>query len=433
MDKDNFQNIYLERVKKILAFVIDNPCSDFYRKKYAKSNINPNAIKSYDDFLKIPFLTKEEILAAPFNKRLFVPENEIAHYVFSSGTTNQNRSLITPVSKKTLSFMAEKFEEMTQYYGAKKNLILYPPMAAAAINILASPKKYATTIPGDINKLKFTAAVAKEISIEAISSTPSALYFFAEELKKIEFEGKKIKLIRLTGEMCSITKMQYFKNVFPNATIISLYGFSETGIAAFKCPHLIKLPSTLYHPIPDSLLETNTLNKKKDGEIIYTDLTNKAFPLIRYKTSDFGSLAKTECSCGNTQLLELIGRNAQNFLKFHGITLHAQLIEKSLLELTPLIEPNFQAHVYEHNKNNKIMPQIILKIIFKKDVFPQLKKQGLEKISDEISGKLYISANKTLKDLIKTGVFMPLKIDPTESWSQNDIRHKRIDTIISHL
>ena len=77
MDEQTFQLKYLEKIKNILDFAINNSYSDFYRKKYKGLGIKPENIKNYEDFQKIPFLTKDEILETPLEERLFFPSENI--------------------------------------------------------------------------------------------------------------------------------------------------------------------------------------------------------------------------------------------------------------------------------------------------------------------------------------------------------------------
>lgn len=83
------------------------------------------------------------------------------------------------------------------------------------------------------------------------------------------------------------------------------------------------------------------------GEIVITDTFEKAFPLLRFRLGDYGSLREEACPCGNHLILEMAGRANHDFLKFHGVTLRTEMIYESLREYLDIFENRFEVHVYE--------------------------------------------------------------------------------------
>jgi phenylacetate-CoA ligase len=61
------------------------------------------------------------------------------------------------------------------------------------------------------------------------------------------------------------------------------------------------------------------------GQILVTDLTNYAFPLIRYKIGDLGTLSDQQCECGRglPLLKELIGKNMSVTIGQNGMRVTA--------------------------------------------------------------------------------------------------------------
>src|SRR5690554_6843687 len=66
--------------------------------------------------------------------------------------------------------------------------------------------------------------------------------------------------------------------------------------------------------------------KGSPGQIIVTDLTNFAMPMIRYKLMDFGTLSTELCSCGRTlQTIEKVhGRAYDHLTNSHGQKFHGE-------------------------------------------------------------------------------------------------------------
>ena len=62
----------------------------------------------------------------------------------------------------------------------------------------------------------------------------------------------------------------------------------------------------------------------QSGEIVVTHLASRAFPFIRYRTGDFGVLAKEPCPCGRglPVLEQILGRSTDFVVASDGTVLH---------------------------------------------------------------------------------------------------------------
>src|ERR1700685_2166382 len=68
--------------------------SPFYRSKWDEAGIDPESIRTLEDFERVPVVTKAELRASraaypPFGDYLCVPESEIYHIHGTSGTTGK--------------------------------------------------------------------------------------------------------------------------------------------------------------------------------------------------------------------------------------------------------------------------------------------------------------------------------------------------------
>jgi phenylacetate-CoA ligase len=62
----------------------------------------------------------------------------------------------------------------------------------------------------------------------------------------------------------------------------------------------------------------------QSGEIVVTHLASRAFPFVRYRTGDFGVLAKEPCPCGRglPVLDQILGRSTDFVVAADGTVLH---------------------------------------------------------------------------------------------------------------
>jgi len=431
-----FNKSIIPQANSVVKFILESPFSDFYRKKYRESNIKE--IRSYDDFQRIPLLTKDEILNVKISERCFTDNKEINYYTISSGTTSNNRPAIIPVSSFNFGLTKPDISSVS------KVLLLSPSLSVRSLVNLSSPENHFTVISGDINNLELSAIIAKEIEIDGINTSPTILYFFIDQLKKINFNLGQIKWIRLSGEHCPRQKLEYIRSNFSEAYIDFRYGISEVGRIGYRCNFLANDKKTnIFHLYPSSaallspilieiISETgNILPLGETGELVCTHLSARPFPLIRYKTGDMASLERASCPCGNGYILTLEGRNNYDVLKFYGITLYSKLISDSLDTIKEFIEPQFQMHVFEEKIEGRLKPKLKLHIELKRK-FKNLNENCNQKkiFEEKISNALRLSAKNTLKQLVDQGIFSPLQIIFVDSWPEKEAKSKNI---ISHL
>jgi len=427
------ENIFrknLNKIRKVLKFAIDNPYSDFYRKKYKNSPVNLKEINSYEDFRKIPFLNKDEILAIPLKERTFVPEEEIARFSFSSGTTDNDNPLIIPWTS-TMSPDKDHYRRLEQS-GISRIFILLPPSLGLLPPV--DPKEQSIFIPGDVANLSMSARLCKELGVQSIKSTPTILYFFLKYLEEVAFDRSSVKSISLIGEYCTSQKLDFFKKKFPEARIMLKYGVSEAGgIIGVRIGCLADAPPNYYHLKGDNKLFLEFINDAGEvlsegevGEIVVTSLKKQAFPLIRYKLADVAHIKEKKCTCGRPVMV-LGGRRNYDVFKFHGVTIYTGLIEEALVQVMNFLEPQFQMHVYEKITGNKLAPKLKLQLKLKEGQSETDFVRNL--IIESVSENLLLSPDKTLDYFVKSGIFLPLEIEFVQDWPQG----AKSKNIISHL
>jgi phenylacetate-CoA ligase len=133
----------------------------------------------------------------------------------------------------------------------------------------------------------------------------------------------------------------------------------------------------------------NTLPIGHKGEIIITDLFNKAMPFIRYKTGDVGSLKQKK---GVLFLDRLIGRTNDNIILPNGKIspgLTFYYVSKSLLEKSGIIKEFIVRQV----KIDTFIFDVVMTREFHSSEIEFLKKS----MSDYLQSNLIIIINKVSK------------------------------------
>ena len=115
-----------------------------------------------------------------------------------------------------------------------------------------------------------------------------------------------------------------------------IYGLTETsgpGVS-FECEEQTGMHINEDHFIAE-IIDPNTgevLPEGSKGELVFTAITKKAFPLLRYRTRDICVLTRKPCACGRThvKMSKPMGRS-DDMLIVKGVNVFPSQIEAVLL------------------------------------------------------------------------------------------------------
>jgi phenylacetate-CoA ligase len=188
-------------------------------------------------------------------------------------------------------------------------------------------------------------------------------------------------LVLSSGALLSDALRKEAEALFGSA-VTNAYGMTEFGLMAAECEHRAGLH------VDESALAVEQV----EGELVVSSVSNRAMPLVRYRTADLGVLARGRCRCGRTttRLRALSGRRVRSFrldseellspARFNRLFEHPALREFQLTQVAPLqfelsveLEPNCDPC--------QVLPAVErdARLIFDREVDLRLRLGGLEK------------------------------------------------------
>ena len=121
---------------------------------------------------------------------------------------------------------------------------------------------------------------------------------------------QQFRYIELVGELLTDEIKNEIKNLFPQATVISMYGMQEfNGIMYENKNGMEVLHDNVYVEILRD--DESPCDYNEEGNIIVTGLKNSVFPLVRYRTEDKGKKITLN---GNTFYNITSGKSNDSFL-----------------------------------------------------------------------------------------------------------------------
>ncbi|MFC1732234.1 hypothetical protein ACFL6I_18150 [candidate division KSB1 bacterium] len=406
-----------EGLQKEVTRLQTSQFSDFYQKKFSTLTTDKPSLTD------LPFLSREELVDTPPDKRLFVPANEVASIGYTSGSTSS-----TPLVSY-FSTVDNYFFEPSLGTGIQRPLIVYPPLnknfSYSFVQQCRQAHNPVTPIFGDYQNLPNSAVIAKTTTVDAIYATPTLAENLHGHIAK-HYDPQKIQLLALSSETLTKTKRAILKEHYPEADIANLYASSEIGqFILFPCPHIIKEGREEFHFLSNALLGLELIK----NELVVTYALNKAFPLIRYQTGDFLEVAQKSCQCGLPgATLKWRGREDVDRIRAHGFEIHLEDIDHFFSTVPVRVGDDYQIHFYDDATDPKQI-RIEIEVIDKKNDRGQQEVLG-RLLQDTFVDTFMLSPHMSISQAIEKHIISAVSVVFVDTFSQTTEKNRKI---VNHL
>jgi phenylacetate-CoA ligase len=360
--------------------------SPFYRREFARRGIVAGTVRTPADLGDF-FTTPDDLVREPMS---FVcrPPNIVFE---SSGTSGKN---------KQVYYSRDELESIGKVYASGFRLL-----GLGKQERVANAFDFNIWIPGMVCHYGLMAAGNFCQAFGKVD--PAEVYRRLDEYKFTVVLGEPTWLIRLTqlaerdgggklkfliggAEEMPADAIPWMRKVWGGATVKMSYASVEMGTAiAFQpCDNLEG-----YHlDTVDFLPEIIEADDEGFGELVYTTLSRRTMPLIRYRSRDVARIDSTPCSCGlpARRMSKLRGRRDELIIASGG-NLYPLMFEKILQPIRGL------AHDW----------QIIFKLEGVREIL-EINVESDRKDSEEIEAEIHRSATQLYPDLTKNlgiGIF----------------------------
>ncbi|WP_324825210.1 phenylacetate--CoA ligase [Sinanaerobacter sp. ZZT-01] len=390
LDREQFREIQLERLKKTVARVYNNV--PFYQKAFKTAGVEPGDIKALEDVSNLPMTVKQDFRDNyPFG--LFSsPQEEIVRFHASSGTTG--KPTVVGYTRNDMDMWSECVARLVSMAGVTNKdtaqISFGYGLFTGALGLQQGLERVgASVIPMSSGNTKKQIMIMKDFRTSALISTPSYALHMAEIAREMGIEPKtdlNIK-IGLFGGEGSTEAMR--KELVDSWGLFATenYGMSELigpGVSG-ECEALCGMHINEDHFLPE-IIDPKTgkvLGEGEVGELVITTITKEALPIIRYRTKDITSLHYEKCKCGRTTVrMSKIQGRSDDMLILGGVNVFPSQIEEVLLN-TNGIGPHYQIKVFKKGYLDKIEVDVELVDANLLDSFSLL-----EELKNTIRGRL---------------------------------------------
>jgi len=310
---DSIRQQQWERLKPLLRHAVDT--TSFWRIRFQKAGFAPEHIRSFEDFCRLPLLTKADLRAHHEEMLSETSRNADLHHKKTSGSTGTTVEVSVDDDaqqfKRACTLRSDEWsgwrlgERVAAVWGNPG--YLKRGWRGRLRNALLERCTFLDT-------LKMTSAAIEAYATELRRRPPSllfghahSLFLFAEFIKSRGVAAIRPKGIISTAMVLHDWERRTIEEVF-QCKVTNRYGCEEVSLIACECEqhnglHInadgIYLEVLRADGMPCGLGES--------GRIVVTDLVNRAMPILRYQVGDMGALSDRRCPCGRgLPLLEKI-------------------------------------------------------------------------------------------------------------------------------
>jgi len=356
MPYEQMRALQSERLVAQVHHVWDNV--PYYRSLMEKKGVTPDDIKGVEDLHKLPFLTKDDLRDQYPYGLLAKPLSECVRIQSTSGTTGRrvvafytqdDVNLWEDCCARAITAVGGTNEDVCQVaYG-------YGLFTGGPGLNGGSHKVGCLTLPMSSGNTERQIQFMMDLGATILCCTPSYAAYIGEALKEMGYKPEDNKLkAGIFGAEPWTNEMRRDIEKSLGIKAYDIYGLTETtgpGVA-FECSEQTGMHINEDHFIAE-IIDPDTgevLPEGEKGELVFTSISKKAFPLLRYRTRDICVLNRKKCSCGRTliKMSKPMGRS-DDMMIIRGVNVFPSQIEAVLLKEG--YSPNYQI-IVDRVKNN---------------------------------------------------------------------------------
>jgi len=313
------------RLRRLVEFAYEHV--PYYRTTLDEHGVPPQRLQSPHDFRDFPFLTRELIRTRfeDLRARASLPN---VHKRSSGGSTGSPVTVLVDMNRMGISEAGRLRAQ--RWYGVEpgsREIVLWgSPIEITRQDRVRQIRDWCLNSRllsafdmGEKALERHLAAIYRHRPAK-IYGYASSLYLLAGYMERQQaLSPPRLKAVFTTAEPLFDFQRKTIEAAL-NCPVGIEYGCRDGGLVALECPEggLHILAEGMYVEILDPDADGR-------GEIVLTNLESQAFPIIRYRTGDIGSLDPSPCHCGRglPKLRGVEGRRTDFLVTPGGRVLHA--------------------------------------------------------------------------------------------------------------
>ncbi len=364
MPLPQLQALQSERLVAQVKHVYENV--EFYQDRMDAAGVKPEDIHGICDLHKLPFVTKDDLRDQYPYGLLGVPLSECVRIQSTSGTTG--RRVVAFYTQEDIDLWDDCCARAIVAAGGTREDVChvcygYGLFTGGPGLNGGSHKVGCLTLPMSSGNTERQLQFMTDLGSTIICCTPSYAANLAESIHERGLRDQIKLKAGIFGAEPWTEEMRHNIEESLGIKAYDIYGLTEIsgpGVS-FECEEQAGMHVQEDHFIPE-IIDPETgevLPEGEVGELVFTCITKKAFPLLRYRTRDLCYLTRKKCSCGRTHIRmhKPMGRS-DDMMVVKGVNVWPSQIEAVLLNQG--YQANYEILVDRVGNNDTIEVQVEL-------------------------------------------------------------------------
>ncbi len=389
MDVERRRELQVHRLRETVARV--TAAVPLYRERFREKGLRAEDIASVDDLASLPFTTKDD-LRDTYPYGLFAtPLREVVRIHASSGTSG--KPTVVGYSSEDIGIWSDCMARSLCCAGGMPHDVLHIAygygLFTGGLGLHYGGERLGcTVIPMSGGNTRRQLSMMQDLGSTILACTPSYALTLADSAEEAGVDPRSLHL--KSGVFGAEPWSEGMREAIEHRLGLrayDIYGLSEIigpGVAN-ECEERRGLHVFDDHFIPE-IVNPETGEPVADGEkgeLVFTCITKRCLPLIRYRTRDVSVLHHEPCACGRThaRIERLMGRT-DDMLIIRGVNVFPSQIEEVITRAAG-VEPHYQVVVRREGRLDTLEVQVEVSPAMFSDTVG-----GLERIEQAIAAEL---------------------------------------------
>lgn len=341
-DKDSLREYQEHKLRKIYKHSFSTV--PYYNNLYKKYGLDENSIRTLDDLVKIPLLSKEDV-RKNYNSLISLRPSRLQFVGQTSGTTGKPLMIDIDVNSEAFNNAVITYQNLTfgcndKWYATLAGYRILPSSHHKPpfwlINYFRK-QIHLSTIHLSKDTIKYYVDIVRRKNVKYIRGYPSAIGKMASLMLEIN-ESYPLDAVFVSSEVTLPWMKDAIKKAF-KCEVIDFYGQVERLMWGITCTN-----GNLH------LLPLSSIIEIYDNKPVVTTLINYRMPLIRYELDDEIYFIDKKCGCGKTWPLikPIVTRRGDYLLTPSGKVISSPILTIAFWGIEGIGE--VQIHQIEYNK-----------------------------------------------------------------------------------
>ena len=365
ISRDELMAMQGERLREVVRHEYENV--SLYRERMDAKGVKPEDIRTVEDLKYLPFTEKSDLRDEFPYGLLAVPREEIVRIHGSSGTTG--KPIVSGYTRGDLDVWSEMMARTLTAAGCGREDIVQVAYGFGLFTggfgaYQGADKIGAMVLPMSSGNTQRQIMMMRDMESTILCCTPSYAVYLGETIREMGLDPAKdlkLKAGCFGAEPWSEAMRKRIEELLC-IDACDIYGLTEIcgpGVA-YECLAKEGMHINEDHVIAEIINPATgePLPYGEEGELVFTTITKRGMPMLRYRTHDLCTLTDKKCECGRTlaRMGRITGRT-DDMLIIRGVNVFPSQIESVLVGIHE-VAPHYMLYADRVNSADTLEIQV---------------------------------------------------------------------------